>query len=327
MELPAGALDRFSGALSVRQGDRVVGEWAVGLADRVHSVPNTPATRFGIASGSKTFTAAAVLSLVADGTLTLDTPARAVLGSDLPLIADDVTIDHLLTHRSGIGDYLDEDEDEFAPLALPVQELDSTPAFLPLLDGFPTKFPAGERFSYCNGGFVVLALLAERTSAVPFAELVRQRVFDPADMAESGYPRSDALPPNTATGYKDDGRSNVFDLPVVASGDGGAYTSALDVHRFWLALASGAIVPTGLWEAMREPVTPDADDGRGYGRGLWLDGRWISLSGSDHGATALSLHDLATGLTVTALANAEVPIIARTRSVMEAALAAVGGPS
>jgi CubicO group peptidase (beta-lactamase class C family) len=327
VELPAGALEGFTGVISVRQGDLVLGEWSVGLAERVHSVPNRTSTRFGIASGSKTFTAAAVLSLVADKVLSLDSRARDILGADLPLIADEVTIDHLLTHRSGIGDYLDEDEDELAPLALPVQALDSTPAFLPLLDGLPAKFPAGERFSYCNGGFVVLALIAERASGVPFAELVRRRVFDPAGMTDSGFPRSDALPPNTATGYKDDGRSNVFDLPVVASGDGGAYTSALDVHRFWSALASGGIVPGELWDAMRVPVTVDADDGRGYGRGLWLDGPWVSLSGSDHGVTALSLHDVGIGLTVTALANAEVPILHRTRAVMAAAVSAVGGPA
>ncbi|HEX5856988.1 MAG TPA: serine hydrolase domain-containing protein [Microbacterium sp.] len=327
MDLPAGALDEFSGVVSVRQGDRVLGEWAVGLAERVHSVPNVPATRFAIASGSKTFTAAAVLSLVADGSLALDTKARDILGGDLPLIADDVTIDHLLTHRSGIGDYLDEDEDAYAPMSVPVQALDSTPAFLAVLDGYPTKFRAGERFSYCNGGFVVLALLAERASGLPFAELVRQRVFDPAGMGDSGFPRSDELPPHTATGYKDDGRTNVFDLPVVPSGDGGAYTTAADVHRLWRALTSGEVLSPALWDAMREPVTPDADDGRGYGRGLWLDGPFVSLAGMDYGASALSLHDPGTGITATSLANAEVPILRRTRSVMAAALEAVGGPA
>ena len=61
--------------------------------------------------------------------------------------------------------------------------------------GIPTKFPAGERFSYCNGGFVVLALLAERVGGAPFADLVRRRVFEPAGMVDSGFPRSDELPP------------------------------------------------------------------------------------------------------------------------------------
>ena len=314
-------LDDFSGTLSVRRGDDVLGEWAVDLADRTAGVANTPATRFGLASGTKTFTAAAVLSLVADGALSLQTPARQVLGDDLPLIADDVTIDQLLTHTSGIGDYLDEEEDALAPLPVPAQQLDSTPAYLAILDGFPTKFPAGERFSYCNGGFVVLAVIAERVSGVPFADLVARRVFEPAGMAASGFFRSDMLPPGTAVGYLDDGRSNVFALPVLGSGDGGAYSTAADLHRFWLALMAGRVVPPELVAAMIEPVTPDADDGLGYGRGVWLEGDVVLLAGGDHGVTVVSRHDPATGTTASALANKGAPTFARARTAMEAALA------
>jgi len=311
-------LDGFSGVLSARRGDQVIGEWAVGMADRTWSVPNTPDTRFGLASGTNTFTALAVLSLVGDGLLSLDTTARALLGDDLPLIADDVTIDHLLTHRSGIGDYLDEEIDALAPMTVPVQQLDSTPAYLAVLGGFPTKFPAGERFSYCNGGFVVLAILAERVSGTSFPELVRQRVFAPAGMTASSMPRSDALPASTATGYKDDGRTNVFELPVQGSGDGGAHSTVGDLHRFWLALRTGRILPAELAALATETVTSDAGDGLGYGRGIWLDGEDFLLSGGDHGVTASSRHDPHTATTVTGLANIEVPTFARVKSLMAA---------
>ncbi len=312
-------LDDFSGVLSIRRGDEVLGEWSVGFADRTAESPNTAETRFGLASGTKTFTALTVLSLVGDGALSLGTTARSILGDDLPLTADDVTIDHLLTHRSGIGDYLDEEIDELAPMTVPVQQLDSTPAYLAVLEGFPTKFRAGERFSYCNGGFVVLAIIAERVSGVPFAELVTRRVFEPAGMAASGFPRSDRLPPHTATGYKDDGRSSIFDLPVVGTGDGGAHSTVADLHRFWRALVAGRIVGPELVALAVQPVTPDADDGAGYGRGIWLDGGDLRLSGFDHGVTALSRHDPRTGVTVSALANIEAPILARTRAAMDAA--------
>ena len=309
-------LDGFSGVLSARRGDDVIGEWAVGMADRTWSIPNTPDTRFGLASGTKTFTALTVLSLVGEGALSLGTTAREVLGNDLPLIADDVTIDHLLTHRSGIGDYLDEEVDALAPMTVPVQQLDSTPAYLAVLGGFPMKFPAGERFSYCNGGFVVLALIAERVSGTSFAELVKQRVFTPAGMAASSMPRSDALPPSTATGYKDDGRTNVFELPVQGSGDGGAHSTALDLHRFWLALTGGRVLPAELVAIATAPVTPDTGDGMGYGRGVWLDAGDLVLSGGDHGVTAVSRHDPRTGTTVTGLANVEAPTFDRVRALM-----------
>ncbi len=81
---------------------------AYGFAHRGLALPNTLDTQFAVASGAKALTALAVMSLVEDRTLALSTTARSVLRSDLPLIRDDVTVEHLLAHRSGIGDYLDE---------------------------------------------------------------------------------------------------------------------------------------------------------------------------------------------------------------------------
>ena len=151
-------------------------------------------------------------------------PPGEWLGDDLPLVANDVTIEHLLSHRSGIGDYLDEDSDVDLgdyPMPVSVHRLDHVEAYVPLLDGFPTKFPAGTDFSYCNGGFVILALVAERASGTPFTQLVHERVCVPAGLRATGYPRSDALPGDAALGYVEvDGqwRTNVFHLPGLRLG-------------------------------------------------------------------------------------------------------------
>ena len=166
----------FAGVVRVDRGGQTELAKAYGLAHRGFEIPNTIETRFATASGTKTLTALAVVSLIEAGSLELSTTARSVLGDDLPLIADDVTVEHLLAHRSGIGDYLDEEEDlDFSDylMPVPVHELVKTEDYLAVLGGFPTKFPAGERFSYCNGGYVVLALIAERASGVPYHELVR----------------------------------------------------------------------------------------------------------------------------------------------------------
>ena len=170
-----------------RSGDVELAK-AYGLADRAHSIPNTVDTRFGIASGTKGLTALAAMSLIEDGSLDLATTARSVLGGDLPLIDDEVTIEHLLSHRSGIGDYFDEEAiDDITDdvLPVPVHELATTEQYLAVLDSHPTVFPPGERFAYCNGGYVVLALIAERTSGMPFDELVRRRVCGPAGMGDT----------------------------------------------------------------------------------------------------------------------------------------------
>ena len=99
----------FSGVVRVESSSGVELSKAYGLADRGHGIPNATETQFGLASGTKGLTALTVVSLVEDGLLDLSTTARSALGRDLPLIADDVTVEHLLAHRSGIGDYYDED--------------------------------------------------------------------------------------------------------------------------------------------------------------------------------------------------------------------------
>src|SRR5215813_11271495 len=191
----------FSGVVQVDRGDEVELARAYGFAHRGFEVPNEVDTRFGLASGAKAFTALAVVSLIEDGVLELSTPARSVLGRDLPLIDERVTVEHLLSHRSGIGDYLDEEavEVEDYVMPVPVHELAKTEDYVAVLDGHPTAFPPGERFVYCNGGFVVLALIAERASGTSFYELVEVRVCRPAALADTEFLRSDELPARTAT--------------------------------------------------------------------------------------------------------------------------------
>ncbi len=236
----------FSGVVRVDRGDEIEFAKAYGLAHRGLEVANTPDTQFAVASAVKSMTALTVVSLIVDGTLDLSTTAREVLGTDLPLIDDAVTIEHLMAHRSGIGDYLDEDvEHDYDDYLMPigVHQLATTEQFLAVLDGFPTKFPAGEQFSYCNGGFMVLALIAERASGVDFHDLVQQRVCEPAGMIDTAFLRSDELPGRAALGYLEvDGvwRSNVFHLPVRGNGDGGIYTTVADVRSLWLAFFADA---------------------------------------------------------------------------------------
>jgi CubicO group peptidase (beta-lactamase class C family) len=116
--------------------------------------PTTSTPQLGIASGVKSLTALVVVSLIEAGSLSLGTAARDVLGGDLPLISDQVSIEHLLAHRSGIGDYLDEEAVDITDYVLdvPVHQLVGQRAYLPILANRPTKFAAGERFSYCNSG-------------------------------------------------------------------------------------------------------------------------------------------------------------------------------
>jgi CubicO group peptidase (beta-lactamase class C family) len=304
------AAERFSGVVRIDRHGELELAVAYGMAHRGWAIPNTIDTRFALASGSKTFTALAVVSLIEDGVLALDTTARSVLGADLPLIDDRVTVGHLLAHRSGIGDYLDESGYELSDyvMTVPVHELDTTESFLAVLDGFPTAFAPDERFTYCNGGYVVLAIIAERTSGVPFHDLVHQRVCDPAGMVDTAYLRSDELPGGTALGYLSadpSSRTNVFHLPVRGSGDGGIYSSAADISAFWTALFDGRIVsPAWVAEMVRPRSTLPSGSAR-YGMGFWLEptGPRVHLEGCDAGVSFRSIHDPSTGRTTTVISN------------------------
>lgn len=299
----------FSGVVRVDRDGCVEVERAFGEAHRGYGIPNTPGTRFGIASGTKTLTALVVVSLVEEGVLALDTPARALLGSDLPLVADEVTVEHLLSHTSGIGDYLDEETDldhNDYVMPVPAHELATTESYLPALDGHPTKFAPGARFGYCNSGYVVLALIAERAAGRELPDLVAERVCERAGMVDTGFLRSDEPDGRTALGYLSTTglRTNTLHLPVRGSGDGGAQTTAADVSALWEAFFAGRIVSVDGVVSMTTPRSEGAG-GEQYGLGFWLVPAKgvVACEGCDAGVSFRSTHRRTERLTVTVLSN------------------------
>ncbi|HEX4982043.1 MAG TPA: ThuA domain-containing protein [Ilumatobacteraceae bacterium] len=301
----------FSGGVRVDRDGEIELVKAYGEAHRGWAIPNTPETRCAIASGGKGFTALAVASLIEDGTLDLSTTARSVLGDDLPLIDDTVTVKHLMAHRSGIGDYLDEDAQSDISdyvMTVPVQELATTEQFLAELEGHPSKFPPDERFEYCNGEYVVLALIAERASGISYHDLVRQRVCAPAGMHDTDFLRSDELRGGVALGYVQVAgawRTNVFHLPVLGNGDGGIYSTLADMHALWTALFAGRIIAPDLVAEMVRAHSEPPERERRYGLGFWLNpsGPALMLEGYDAGVSFRTTHDPAREITHTVVSN------------------------
>ncbi|MHA7240211.1 serine hydrolase domain-containing protein [Arthrobacter sp. TMS1-12-1] len=300
----------FTGVATIDVGERRTLERCEGFLHRGLRVPMTPDARIAIASGSKAFTALALMRLVEDGTLGLGQRVRGLLGDDLPLIDDAVTIEHLLTHTSGIGDYLDEGADWTASayvLPVPVHTLTTARAFLPLLGGRPQRSAPGERFAYCNGGYMVLAVLLERVTGMTYHDAVRRLVLDPAELDRTGFLPLNDLPADAAPGYVlDDGDLvNTLHLPVLGNGDGGAFTTAADLHRFWRAFLDGRIVAPGTVAEMIRPRHDVPEEGLRYGMGFWLhpSGPAAVLEGYDAGASFRSTHILGRQTTVSVLGN------------------------
>jgi CubicO group peptidase (beta-lactamase class C family) len=318
----------FSGVVRIDKADDFQFSEAFGWAHRGFKIPNTDDTQFAVASGGKGFTALAVVSMIVDGALSLDTTARSVLGNDLPLVADDVTIGHLLAHRSGIGDYLDEENPDLDPtdyvLVSPVHRLAITEAFLTEVDGHPTKFKAGERFAYCNGGYIILALIVERVSGLDYHDLVEQKVISPARLVDTAFLRSDEPSGRMALGYlhHDGLRTNALHLPVRGNGDGGIYTTVADMHTFWNALIAGRIVPEEWAIEMTRPHSEVPEKSARYGLGFWLAeaGSVVKLVGADAGVSFHSAHDPTTRTTWTVISNTADgawPIVRHLRATLE----------
>jgi CubicO group peptidase (beta-lactamase class C family) len=290
----------LSGAVLMTRAGETVFEEYYGDADRSTHTPVTPATRFGLASITKMFTAATVIDLVSSGTLAFDTSVASVLPPERrpSTLLPEVTVHHLLTHTSGIADYCEEDEDspiyleDYGSLweQLPSYSMQRPGDFLPLFGDLSPYRPPGGPWQYSNSGYVVLALVIEELTSRPFTEVVEERVFARAGMVDSGFFRLDDVVPDVAVGYlprsspDEPWRSNIFRTPVIGGGDGGSHSTARDLDRFLTVLADGTL----LGEYRDLVLTKHVDAGYGYSQGygvlFYPDGRY-GHGGADPGVT------------------------------------------
>ncbi|WP_161958538.1 serine hydrolase domain-containing protein [Ornithinimicrobium cavernae] len=312
----------FSGILHVSRAGQVVFESCHGMANRADGIPVRPTTRFGTASLSKLFTAVAVLDAAGRGEVGLQDSIVDVLPPDKRpgTLRPDVTVHHLLTHTSGIADYFEEDEDlpghqeDYAALwqQLPNYTVRDDIALLPLFADLPPVCPPGKAYHYSNAGYVLLGILLAHVSGLSFTEAVSTRVFAPAGMRASGYPALDEAHPDVATGYLPPvgggpWRSNIFSVPAVGGGDGGAVVTARDVATFLRAVHRG-----GVWRGvtpelvLTERVAMHEGRAAGYGVELRTDGSAVfGKDGGDPGVAAVARHLPASGTSVVLLANTD----------------------
>jgi D-alanyl-D-alanine carboxypeptidase len=237
---------QFSGTLLVARHGTKVFTAAYGFANNEANIPNKLGTRFGIASVGKLFTAVAVAQLVAHGKLSYDTPIIRYL-PDYPNkpVASEVTLRQLLTHTSGLADFLAKEA--------PKSHLHSLKDYYPLFAHDPLLFEPGKDTAYSNTGFLVASMIVEQVSGEEFKHYLRKHIFDPAGMAQTGWAATpDAALPYTL-GNADDPLAP--DRPWVsaaafyrnlpsgpAAGPGGEYSTVGDLLRFVTALQSGKLL-------------------------------------------------------------------------------------
>jgi CubicO group peptidase (beta-lactamase class C family) len=306
----------FSGVISVRQQGRVLYERAAGYADRSNKIANTLATRFGIASGTKFFTALAIGKLIEAQKLSFDTKLKDCIALNIPRYSQEITIRHLLTHTSGIPDYYDEEKisdfDTFS-LSTPWYALKGPRDYLAVLPDEAMKFAPGERFAYSNSGYILLGVVIEELTGQKYQDFVEQAIFKAIGMDRSGYFALNKLPEQTALGYVEEAngwRTNVYNLPIVGASDGGAFTTVQDIASLWEAFWGYAILPKALVEIYAQPYVK-AETKRGhtyYGHGIWMydhEGRNREefITGSDAGVSFKSSVNRGSELQITVISN------------------------
>lgn len=279
------ARDEFSGVVLVTQGDVSLYTGAYGYASRAWRIRNTMETRFDTASITKLFTSVATLQLIDRKLLALDTGIVDLLGLEGTNISNEVTIFHLLTHTSGIGDDADEEAGEsYEDLwkTKPSYSVTETADFLPQFVRKSPNFPPGQGCRYCNCGYVLLGLAIEKVSEMEYRHYVRQNIFAQAGMAHSDFFRLDRVNENVAEGsdpIRDETgtiigwKKNIYSFPPIGSPDSGAYVSAADLDRFLRAVKGGELLSPEMTEAFFTPqVQYRTMDGwnKQYGYGLWF---------------------------------------------------------
>ena len=241
---------------------------AYGMADLESGVPAATATNYRLASLTKQFTAIAVLLLVRDGKLALDTPLTDVL-PEFPDYDRTITLRHLLTHTSGVPDYEPFVSDTQSWQVKDRDVLD----ILMRTDG--TDFPPGSAYSYSNSGYALLALVVERASGQSFADFLHDGVFEPLGM-DGTVALEDGIStvPNRAFGYTiTSGHIERTDQSTTSAvlGDGGVYSSVEDLAKWDDALARGLVLDSAEWRESTTPARLTDGSATEYGFGWFID--------------------------------------------------------
>lgn len=238
----------------VRDGDATRAH-ARGLADRGRAMPMAADVRFRTGSITKTFVAALVLDLVADGKLQLDDPVARWVPRLVPH-GNEITVRQLLRHTSGLADYVDDPRVLRAPARLwRPRELVAIAAAQPAA-GAP-----GERFAYASTNYVVLGLVAERAGRAPLAMLLARRLFAPLRLRHTTYVPG-SVPGRSVHGYRSPSHQGVVTGDAVevvtaarwAGAAGAIVSTAEDVQRFFAALLRGGLLRPRLLREMETLV-------------------------------------------------------------------------
>ena len=264
------AAGTFRGAVLLARDGAVLLSKGYGLADEAGQFPNTPQTRFRIGSITKQFTAMAILILQERGKLSVQDRLCHYI-SDCPADWQPITLQELLTHTSGIPDYIN------SPTFPQYIGTPATPAALiARFKTLPLLFPPGDHWSYSNSGYTLLGYIIEEVSGTSYAQFLQENIFDPLHMSNTGYDTNDPQPPQHATGYLQPHIEPVYLDMSEFYAAGALYSTVEDLYRWDQALAMSRLVSEQTMASMFTVYIPCPPGGcalasdLGYGYGWFI---------------------------------------------------------
>lgn len=254
--------DAFSGVIFLARNGEIILSKGYGFADHQAQVPIDAQTRFRIGSVTKQFTAMIILMLHEQGLLHITDPICYYV-TDCPAAWSAITVEHLLTHTSGIPDFT------FFPNYEPSKAAPTTlPETIARFRNRPLEFAPGTAWNYTNSGYILLGQIIETVTGQTYDAVVQTYLFDPLGMVDSGY---DYNRDDLAVGYADaSGVEADFIHMTIPHAAGALYSTANDLLKWDRALASGELISPELQKAMFSvhAIIPDSG-GLGYGYG-WI---------------------------------------------------------
>jgi CubicO group peptidase (beta-lactamase class C family) len=288
-------------SLAVLRKGKIVLLKSYGLANVEHQVPVKPETIFQSGSIGKQFTAAAVMILVQENKLSLDDKVSKYF-ADLPATWNDITVWHLLTHTSGLGDY---------PPEIALKRDYTEDEFLAAFKKAPLDFQPGTSWNYSNVGYVTLGILIGKITGKFYADFVKEKLFRPLDMTTAQVISEADIVPNRAAGYrlvKGELKNQEWVSPSTNStADGSYYFSILDLAKWDAALYTDTPLTQSSLEKIWTPAKlrdgTTKDYGFGWHLGNYHEHRLAFHGGAWQGFKTFIIRFLDTELTIIFLAN------------------------
>jgi CubicO group peptidase (beta-lactamase class C family) len=263
---------KFNGSILIAREGKVLVSKGYGMANFELDAPNTPQTKFRLGSITKPFTAMAIMILQERGKLSVQDSICKYL-ADCPAAWQQITIHHLLSHTSGLakhdkaGDYL-----KTAMMPMTVMQL---------IDSFknkPADFKPGEKFDYNNNGYILLGYVIEKVSGQSYEVFLKENIFAPLGMMDTGYDSHDPIIKNRAAGYVRDSERIGGNLYNAAYTDisqqlsaGGLYSTTGDLLRLDQALYDGKILSRKSLDAMFTIAIGTYGPAPNYGYGWFVN--------------------------------------------------------